>query len=477
MIRKIPGPWVAAMALAGSLMVGCVEEIVYRDRPLYEDPPAAAAAFLGYSVPDTKTTTCGNCHVGQQAEWIKTKHASAWAGLQRAGSQAQPSCENCHTVNELGNAHEGSAGWAAIKDTRYRDVQCESCHGPGLGHVQNPDASQPLASILAAKDASAGCGECHSGVHNPFVEEWQASRHGTMTASPQTNASCVACHEARGVFAGWGIKADYLEKGRSQPIPITCAVCHDPHDPLNPKQLRYPINTANVETNLCMKCHHKRAVPELESPSRGPHSPQGPLLLGVDVGWQPPNFAYANTRIMGTHGSEKNPRLCAGCHVNRLQVTDPATGNVTFDATGHSFAAIPCLDAQGRPQSSKVTCAVEQRSFKSCTTSGCHGTETAARSAYLVAQARIRNLTTELNALLSRVPAAQFSTTDGVYTSAEGAKFNAGLGEIPSSAIHNPFLTEALLAASIQQVRKEYGVSAVSPISLEPTFQLPPRVR
>jgi len=41
-------------------------------------------------------------------------------------------------------------------------VQCESCHGPGLPHVQNPDASQPLASILAAQDAAAGCGECHA---------------------------------------------------------------------------------------------------------------------------------------------------------------------------------------------------------------------------------------------------------------------------------------------------------------------------
>jgi predicted CXXCH cytochrome family protein len=380
-------------------------------------------------------------------------------------------------VNELGNATEGSGGWTATKDPRYRDVQCESCHGPGLGHVQNPDASQPLASILAAKDATAGCGECHSGVHNPFVEEWQASRHGTMTASPQSNPSCVGCHEARGVFAAWGIKADYLEKERTQPIPITCAVCHDPHDPLNAKQLRYPINTANVETNLCMKCHHKRAVPELESPARGPHSPQGPLLLGENVGWVPPNFPYEGQKIAGTHGSDRNPRLCAGCHVNRMQVTDPATGSTVFDATGHSFNPIPCLDAQGKPQPSTVTCAVDQRSFASCTSSGCHGSQTAARSAYLIATTRIAGLTAELNTLLAKVPANEFSQTDGVYTTAEGAKFNAGLGAIRSSAVHNPFMTEALLTASIRQVKEDYGVMAAHSLPLQERLQRPSGLR
>jgi hypothetical protein len=197
------------------------------------------------------------------------------------------------------------------------------------------------------------------------------------------------------------------------------------------------------------------------------------LLLGVDVGWWPPNFAYAPGQIVGTHGTERNQRLCAGCHVNRYQVTDPASGNVTFDATGHSFHPIPCLDAQGRPQPSNVTCALPQRSFKSCTTSGCHGSEAAARSAYTVATTRISSLVKELDALLAKVPASQFSTTDGIYTTAEGSRFNSGLGAITSSAIHNPFLTEALLTASIAQVKKDYGVSAVSGISLEPMLQRP----
>jgi hypothetical protein len=226
-----------------------------------------------------------------------------------------------------------------------------------------------------------------------------------------------------------------------------------------------------------MKCHQKRAVPEIASPTRGPHSPQGPLLLGEDVGWIPPNFPYEGQKIAGTHGSERNPRLCAGCHVNRMEVTDPATGGVVFDATGHSFNPIPCLDAQGRPQPSTVSCAPEQRSFASCTSSGCHGSQTAARSAYLIATARVASLTAQLNTLLAKVPASQLNAGDGIYTTAEGAKFNAGLGAIRSSAIHNPFLTEALLTASIRQVETDYGVTASHTLPLSELLQRPSGLR
>jgi len=61
---------------------GCVDEkIVYRDGPNFAAPPAAAASFLGYSDEANKVTVCGNCHVGQQAKWKETKHASAFATL------------------------------------------------------------------------------------------------------------------------------------------------------------------------------------------------------------------------------------------------------------------------------------------------------------------------------------------------------------------------------------------------------------
>ena len=194
----------------------------------------------------------------------------------------------------------------------------------------------------------------------------------------------------------------------------------------------------------------------MDSPQRGPHSPQGPLLLGENVGWIPPNFEYDEGSIVGTHGTERNPKLCATCHVNQLQFTDPSTG-LEITGAGHLFKPIPCLDPSGAPTPSEE-CEVEERSFDSCTAGGCHGTEDAARSAFLVAKDRIARLVEELDSLLEQVPDSEFDSDDDIFTTAEGAKFNAGLGSIRSSAIHNPFLTEALLVASIDIVEEEYGV-------------------
>jgi len=141
----------------------CVDEqIVFRDRELFEDPPAAAQGFLGYTDAETKLTVCGNCHVGQQSTWEETGQAEAWAGLQDSG-HAQEFCEGCHTVNELGNPAEDTGGYLAFADVRYEDVQCESCHGPGLQHVENPDASMPFASAYGrgrSSTSASGPGSC-----------------------------------------------------------------------------------------------------------------------------------------------------------------------------------------------------------------------------------------------------------------------------------------------------------------------------
>lgn len=445
------------VVLAG-LSTACTDEsIVFRDRILFEDPPAGAGAFLGYTDETEKLTVCGNCHVGMQAEWELTGHAEAWATLQ-ASPGAQSFCENCHTTNQLGNTEEAELGYAAVPDSRYHDVQCESCHGTGLEHVTNPDATQPLAPLDVGADLAFGCGECHSGNHHPFVDEWTQSAHGERNTSMQTRAECSSCHEGREALKAWGVDADYIERDQASPLPITCGVCHDPHDATNEGQLRFALGVANIDQNLCMRCHQKRAVPELERAGSGPHSPQGPLLLGQEVGWQPPNFAHDDTRIVSTHGTERNPRLCATCHVRDFEFTDE--DGVAVTTAGHLFKAIPCLE-NGVPTPSEA-CTLGERSFLSCTDAGCHGNQDAARSAYISATDEIAGLVADLNALLAQVPASEFDSADTLFTTAEGARFNARLGEITSSAVHNPFLTEALLRASIRQVEEDYGVASAA---------------
>src|SRR5687768_3661714 len=214
---KVPcTPGLSLLGLATLLTVGCTDEkIVFREP--FNPPPDAASGFLGYFTTSDKQTTCGNCHVGHQTDWVTTRHADAYATLaENPGSQ--DFCFTCHTVNESGNEVSEASGWSVVQDTAYHDVQCESCHGPGADHVEVPDAgNEPLASIAASVDATDGCAECHNGTHHPFVEEWSESKHATPQASvisrdPAEAASCTPCHTAQGALQAWGVNVEYVEK-------------------------------------------------------------------------------------------------------------------------------------------------------------------------------------------------------------------------------------------------------------------------
>ena len=478
------------MVVAAAVLTACSDDVVYRDREPFNPPPAGAGSFLGYYDAPTKKTTCGNCHVDYQARWDGTAHATAYATL-NANAGKKPECFTCHTVTGKGNATTAIvAGHDVVKDPVYFDVQCESCHGPGLAHVEGVGQAnliRPLAKL--SMTGSGNCSDCHSGAHHPFAAEWAASRHSTVSASRAANASCAGCHEGRAALARWGIEADYAEKGTAtayQPV-AACAVCHDPHGSSNPGQLRFPVTSQDPDQNLCMKCHMRRAEPEPPA-TASPHAPQGAVLLGI-AGWRPPGFAYDTARIYGSHATEKNPRLCAGCHVTKFSVTDKLTNAITFQATGHLMRPVPCLDASGQPTADK-TCAytTAARSWQSCTSSGCHANAAAANNAFNTVRARMKFLTDQLwqnlnnDGTLQAAPTDagllptlrqtrpnEWSAADNAISPAEGAEFNARLcGEYGQSnsdnskGIHNPFLCEALLISTIAYVRTYYGLPAAS---------------
>jgi predicted CxxxxCH...CXXCH cytochrome family protein len=167
--------------------------------------------------------------------------------------------------------------------------------------------------------------------------------------------------------------------------------------------------------------------------------------------------------------------------VNGYDVTDKATGAFVLHSTGHLFRPVPCVDGQGRPTADN-TCAFNTtaRSFASCSNSGCHASGDAAASALVNLRARLKTLSdvlwqdvngnqvidpgTDLGYLPSvkQISPGEFAG-DTVITAAEGAEFNARLvGEglyangDKSLGVHNPFLAEALLRASIQEMQQKY---------------------
>jgi len=168
-------------------------------------------------------------------------------------------------------------------------------------------------------------------------------------------------------------------------------------------------------------------------------------------------------------------------------VTDPTSGNFVFQATGHLFRPIPCLDAQGKPTADK-TCdySTAARSWQSCTQSGCHADANVAAAAFTTVRNRMALFTGQLWNDLNKNGTIDPAPTDGGYlatlkatrpeewttdalTPAEGAEFNARLcGEYGSGnadnskGVHNPFLCDALLTSTIPYIKSYYGLADVA---------------
>lgn len=472
-------PSVLAIGLALSL-AACVDD---DNNPVTVTPDAD---FVGYTSVDSKQTVCGNCHVGKQNEWETTAHARAWEGLQTS-SHAGPTCVGCHTTNgaSSGDSTNDNAGYFAVNaDSKplYHDVQCESCHGPGSAHVTAPDDTQPIIGIAADTGMTESCGTCHTDTHHPFIDEWRSTRHGRVDTHANTNPSCAPCHDARAWLTTYAADAKYTEQSAgTAPAawqPTTCATCHDPHGSEHEADLRLSPSSLDEETNLCITCHHKRGEPDLTT-FRGPHSPQGPMVLG-SAGWRPAGFVWDST-MSTTHASPTaNPGLCAGCHVRGFNRLD-ATTNAQVYTTGHTFAAIPCLNAGGAPDYNIDDCTMAERAFQSCTAAGCHSSESAARAALVSAEgrfafyARIMWIDVDADGRVDAFPAdsgmaaiakanfaADFPTRSATNTPplspGEGLAFNAQLLTMPGQAAHNAFYGEALAIATIEAARTAYGI-------------------
>lgn len=472
------------LPLLALVLSACGQEIVYRDREPFNPPPDAQSGFLGYFDVATKKTTCGNCHVGHQRDWAGSAHRNAFATLE-ASPGKQAFCYNCHTVSQNGNVRTGASGWAAVQNAAYQDVQCESCHGPGLQHVEEPDrqSTWPIARAHVT-DTTASCASCHAGLHHPFVEDWRRSGHANVVTSAASNVAsgCNACHDGKAFIAASGDRTNYAEKNDGQPFPVTCSVCHDPHGSENSKSLRYAIDDPSPENNLCMRCHIRRVEPAPGS-SQGarPHAPQGAVLLGV-AGYRPDGFVYDTAAVLTTHASQRNPRLCAGCHVQNYTVNDASTGQFVVQATGHDFRPTPCVDGNRRPLAD-TTCAYTAtvRSFRSCQSAQCHASEALAAQLFTGTRAEIENLArtlwidTDLDGTIDAAPVDQgylpllkqstpsLFAVDATITAAEGAEFNVRLAaerragnSDNSKGVHNPFLMRALLSASIADLRARY---------------------
>lgn len=107
----------------------------------------AGSAFAG-------SDTCATCHRAEHAQWAGTGHSHAYSTLNVAKRTQDPECWSCHVT--AANQPGGPTEPANVGP--FRDVQCETCHGPGAAHVTEPQK----ANIVRSPDP-ATCTTCHDG--------------------------------------------------------------------------------------------------------------------------------------------------------------------------------------------------------------------------------------------------------------------------------------------------------------------------
>lgn len=240
--------------------------------------PALAADSSGSKVPEPQqpgyvgADVCLTCHEGYDTAINSSKHAFVKNPRTPAGQQG---CESCHGPGEAHMQDPATVRVKVFNKISSRDVNetCTTCHNRG-------EHAMWEGSSHAARDLS--CVTCHS-VHKP------ASEKGFLKAVNQTT-QCATCHRD---------KANKLDRSGHMPVregKMECVSCHNVHGSRNTRLLRagFTVNES------CTSCHAEK---------------RGPML------WEHAPVSESCVSCHDPHGSNnermlvaKAPFLCQRCH-------------------------------------------------------------------------------------------------------------------------------------------------------------------
>jgi len=157
-------------------------------------------------------------------------------------------CFSCHSLG-------ANVGGQLDTSKATMGVTCETCHGPGLKHVQAMEASQLQQGIgdeegrqlifnpgsLSPGDSVDFCGSCHG--------TWWDVKLTHMVGIANVRAQAYRLLSSR----CWG-------NGDAR---LTCIACHNPHEPLSKEASSYD--------SKCLACHvaSPTAKPDKDHPGAG----------------------------------------------------------------------------------------------------------------------------------------------------------------------------------------------------------------
>jgi nitrate reductase cytochrome c-type subunit len=164
-------------------------------------PHPAQVQFQSEKLSYVGSEKCYSCHAAEAAQWKSSKHSHAMEALEKYATrpknrQFDGECVVCHSVGfGRPTGHENDT-----KTPHLRHVGCESCHGPGSGHVAAPNGKKLYAALSLWKrsptdrlpdlDTLKKLAEAKPGEPPPVVVT--PTQQQVMTS---ISAMCMSCHD------------------------------------------------------------------------------------------------------------------------------------------------------------------------------------------------------------------------------------------------------------------------------------------
>ena len=130
----------------------------YRESVAFEDLLSTAPLIGEAKGKYAGNAACAMCHKEAAEKWSHSRHAHAFATLEKTGDTLDPECIGCHVVGF------GLRGGYEKSRSDLRNVNCEACHGPGADHVANRTPTP------GGKLGEAACVRCHDLDNSPYFD-------------------------------------------------------------------------------------------------------------------------------------------------------------------------------------------------------------------------------------------------------------------------------------------------------------------